>query len=584
MKRIIVLYFILLFSFLAAEDLSFDSYVDRTRVNLNEYVRFSLEFSGENASKVKTPRLGNLNNFRNMGSSSSSSSNITIVNGKMERSVTKTFTFNLKPLKTGKLLIPPINVRVNKQRFVTEPITITVSNNNQTEENKTPGMNTSNKLSDNLFLQAEVNKKTVYKDEPVIVDYILYTRYDISNLSFANEPVFNGFWKENIFLADRINFKRTTYNNVSFNSMLMRSIALYPSKTGELEIPSLEVLVDIRTQPASFFDFGSTKRYSIKSKEINLNVKELPAEGRPGDFAGAVGEFTVQSNVSEQQLKVGESFTYTLEITGSGNLNHFDPPALPEIENFRFIDPEITTEINQDQLSGRKLIKYLVIAQEKGDFTIPALSFSYFDTEAKRYITRKTKPYSINVSEGDQIYIPSSSAQSLVTLEGSDIGFIIMQTNLSSTPLYFNSIFYWLVIFLIFLSLPFSYIYYKNHEKLYSDKDYVRQKQANKILKKYLKEAQKKYHQKDPGFYSDVHTGLSNYLTDKIKLSRGSSTADILYTLKPLVDEELSDQVEAIFSRCDEARFMPGGFSDENLETDYDLLKKTISELDRVKF
>ncbi len=583
------LFLLVLISFIqlaAAKDLSLDSYVDKTRIGLSEYVRFSLEFSGDDASKVKTPQLGNIKNFKNSGSSSSSSTNMTIVNGKMERSVTKTFTYNLRPLRTGTLLIPPITIKVDKQNFTTDPVSITVTKNTPAPStNADPSTpDNSQKLSDNLFLVAEVNKKTVYKDEPVIVDYVLYTRYEISNLSFANEPVFNGFWKENVFMADRIEFKRTTYQNVSFNSMLMRTIALYPSKSGTLEIPSQEILVDIRTKPASFFDMGQTKRYEIKSDPVNIQVKELPLTGRPADYAGAVGNFTLRSDISTDNMKVGESLTYTLEINGSGNLNHFDPPVLPEIQNFRFIDPEISTEINQDQLSGKKVIKYLVIAQEKGTFTIPALSFSYFDANTGRYVTRKTKSYTISVSEGDQIYIPSSSAQALVTLEGSDIGFIIREPDLSTSSLYFDSFFYWLLIFFLFLALPFSSIYYRNHEKLYSDKDYVRQKQADKILKKYLKEAQRKFNLKDPGFYSDVHTGLSNYLTDKIKINRGSSTNDILNILQPLIQEELLHKVEAIFARCDEARFMPGGFSDENLINDFNLLKKTLTELARIKF
>ncbi|MFC1887864.1 BatD family protein, partial [Candidatus Cloacimonadota bacterium] len=397
-------------------------------------------------------------------------------------------------------------------------------------------------------------------------------------------PVFNGFWKEDTFLADRMNLNRTTYNSVQFNTMLMRSIALYPTKSGKLQIPSLELLVDIRTKPASFFDLGSTKRYNIRSKPLTVNVKELPTEGKPADYAGAVGSFTLKSNISTAELKVGEPLTYTLEITGTGNLNQFDPPELPEIQNFRFIDPEITTEISKDQISGKKIIKYLVIAQEKGDFSIPALSFSYFDTQAKRYVTRKTKPYSVSVLEGDQIYIPSSSAQSLVTLEGSDIGFIIREPNLSTSYLYYNSFFYWLLIFIIFMGFPASNLYFKKHEQVYSDKDFIRQKQADKILKKYLKEASRKFNSQDPEFYSDVQIGLSNFLTDKIRINRGSETSTILNQLKRSVDDDLQQKVEDIFSKCDQARFMPGGFSRKNMEKDFQMLKQTISELTRVRF
>jgi len=580
---------LVLFSNLFSAEVSFDSYVDKTKVSMQDYVRLSLEFTGEDVGNIRTPDIKEIQNFRNMGSSSSSSSSISIVNGKMEKSVTKTFTYNLKPLKSGNLLIPPLIIQVNDQKFTTDPIRINVTQTDQDNRSNestplTGNGSVSDKLSDNMFLVAEISKNSVYRDEPVIVDYVLYTRYEISNLSYANEPVFNGFWKENIYLADRFNFKRTTYRNMSFNSMLMRSVALYPSKTGKLEIPSLEVLVDIRTKSTSFFDFGSTKRYEIKSKPLIITVKDLPSEGKPADFSGAVGRYSIKSSVSTQELKVGESFTYTLEINGTGNLNHFDLPELPEIKNFRFIDPEITTQINDDQISGKKVIKYLVIAQEVGTFTIPSLSFSYFDTQNQKYVVRKTQPYQLTVQEGNNIYIPSSSAQSLVTLEGSDIGFIIRNTQLSTAPIYFNSFLYWFLIFICTLSLPIVYLYYLKQKQLFSDKDYVRQKQAARILKKYLKEASRKYKIKDPEFYSDVHMGLSNYLTDKLKINRGCSTKMILDKLQNMVSKELSAEIESLFLKCSQARFMPGGFSQTDLEKDYQLLKKVISDLSRTKF
>jgi len=588
-KSLFIYIFLLLVSTLFSSDISLDSYVDRTKIGIQDQVRFTLEFTGPKVSNIRTPSVKNLTGFRNMGSSSNTSSSVTVVNGKMEKTVVKSFTYNLKPTKIGNLLIPPLSIEVQNQKFTTKPIRISVSkesqgnksnNNNRTSNEE----NISQKLADNLFIVADVNKSNVYKDEPVIVEYKFYTRYDISNLSFANEPNFNGFWKENISTADRISFERETYRNVSYNVMLMRSLALFPSKTGKLKIPSLEVNVDIRTKSNSFFDFGSTKRYEVKSKPVNITVKELPTLNLPKDFSGAVGNYTLKSSISETEIKVGDSFTYTLEIIGSGNLNNFEAPHLPDIQNLRFIDPEISTDINSNQVSGKKVIKYLVIAQEKGIYKIPALTFSYFDTNSKRYLSHKTKPYTLNISEGDQTYIPSSSAQSLVTREGSDIGFIIRETDLSIHTPYFNSFFYWCIIIMALLALPGFSFYYGKREKLYSDQDFLRKKQADKILKKYLKQATEKFKKGDENFYSDVQTGLSNYLADKLRINRGSSTGNILESLHQKVPDELLKQIQTLFSKCDQVRFMPGGFSENNINNDYELLKKTISELSRIKF
>ena len=592
MKRgFFVLLLIFIYQFLLFADISVESYVDKTKVGINDYIKLTIEFTGENANKIRTPDISKIRGFTNLGSSSSSSSNIVIVNGKMERTVTKSFTYKLQPQKEGTFLIPPINIRYKKQNLNTAPFRITV-----VEESQEPTPPTSNKfnrnekkqsdkLTDNLFLIAEVDNRNVYKDEPITVNYRLYTKYDISNLSFAGEPNFNKFWKENIFTPSKIKFTRTNYKGTLFNTMLMRSVALFPSDTGNLIVPSLELLVDIRTKPASFFDFGSVKRYTIKSKSVGVKVKELPIENRPQNFSGAVGNFNFSSKISDTEIKVGDSFTYTLEIRGTGNIKHFDIPVLPELQHLRFIDPEVSIKINDNKISGTKTIKYLVIAQEKGSFTIPSISFSFFDTNQKKYITKKTRSYTINVAESDLSYIPSSSAQTLVQREGSDIGFIIKDTTLLTHIIYFNNFLYWLIWFLVLLSILISLIYMKEQEKLSENVDYLRQKKALRILKKYMKKATEYSRTNNVDFYYAIQTGLSSYLADKLRINRGSSAETILLEIKQKnLSEDLYDKIQDIFNKCNQARFMPGGFSEDNIKTDYFLLKEIVSEISKVKF
>jgi hypothetical protein len=507
-----VLLLIFIYQFLLFADISVESYVDKTKVGINDHIKLTIEFTGENANKIRTPDISKIRGFTNLGSSSSSSSNIVIVNGKMERTVTKSFTYKLQPQKEGTFLIPPINVRYKKQNLTTAPFRITV-----VEESQEPAPPTSNKLNrnekkqsdkltDNLFLIAEVDNRNVYKDEPITVNYRLYTKYDISNLSFAGEPNFNKFWKENIFTPSKIKFTRSNYKGTLFNTMLMRSVALFPSDTGNLIVPSLELLVDIRTKPASFFDFGSVKRYTIKSKSVGVKVKELPIENRPQNFSGAVGNFNFSSKISDTEIKVGDSFTYTLEIRGTGNIKHFDIPVLPELQHLRFIDPEVSIKINDNKI----LLTHII---------------------------------------------------------------------------YFNNFLYWLIWFLVLLSIPISLIYMKEQEKLSENVDYLRQKKALRILKKYMKKATEYSRTNNVDFYYAIQTGLSSYLADKLRINRGSSAETILLEIKQQnLSEDLYDKIQDIFNKCNQARFMPGGFSEDNIKTDYFLLKEIVSEISKVKF
>lgn len=590
MKPVLLSLFLLcVLNLVAAEPLQVEAFVDKNRVGLQENFRFTLQFTGEEASQIRTPEISKITAFRNLGSSSSESSRISLINGKMERSFTKTFTYTLQPIKAGNFIIPPITITHKNLNLTTSPIRITVSEADKTvvPPSRQPAQPdedqpVSARLEDNLFIMAEINKSTVYENEPIKVDYKLFSRYDILNLSFAGEPAFNGFWKEDIFTANAIRFNREIYQGVQYKTMLIRSVALFPTTTGKLEIPALEMLVDIRVQPTSFFDFNSTRRYTISSKVRNINVRELPLTGRPESFTGAVGSYTLVSNVSSANLKVGDSFTYTLEIAGVGNLNQFDPPRLAEITNLRFIDPEVVTEINENKISGKKTMKYLVIAQEKGEYTIPAIAFSFFDTSQKRYVTTRSKSYTITVEEGDKTYLPLSAAQSLIQKEGSDIGFIVTATSLKSYHLLFQSFYYWLLVILIFLTIPVTVIYSREREKLSADTVYFRERQAEKILRRYMKQATEQARKGNYGFYTSVTNGLSNFLADKLGLNRGSETEKILYEIRRRnLPEELIKKVEYLFAICNQVRFMPGGTDNIDISSDLAKVKSVFVELAR---
>jgi BatD DUF11 like domain len=594
MKRIlVVLILIMIFQFLLSQELEVDAYVDQTKIGTSDQLTLTLEISGEKANNVRTPQLPAIKGFRVSGPSSSSSSSYSMINGKMKSEVKQKYTYTLIPKKTGNFLIPPISVRFGKQTYTTDPINIKVvegsaeptpPTSSRLSNNRNSNNSTTN-LEDNLFVRTKISNKSPYKDEPILVEYTLYSRYDISNLSFGNDPAFTGFWKEDVFTPTQINFSRGNLDGMVYNTMLMRSIALFPTKTGILEIPALELLIDIRTQSNSFFDFGSTKRYSIKSKPEKIKVKELPDFGKPSDFINAVGNFNVSSQISESQLKVGDSFTYTLKLTGKGNLKQFDIPKLPEIKHLRFLEPEITTNIDKDMISGSKTIKYLVIAQEKGTFDIPAIEFSYFNVQKQKYETKRSKQFKITVAEGEGSFIASSTAQSTVTQEGRDIGFIIRSDEIQHFKIYFDSILFWFIFFGILITIPFAVFYTNEQQKLVGNIDYQRQKQAAKILKRYMKQATEMADKADAEFYAAAQTGLSSYLADKLRINRGSTTDQIYSEISSKdISDEMKQRIKDIFEKCNQARFMPGGFSKENIEADFKLMKEIVSDLARMKF
>jgi len=578
---------LLLLGTLAAVDVEVEAFVDKNKIGLDDYLQLTFQISGDKASSVQAPNVSGIADFKVQGQSSSSNSSTRIVNGKMTRETKKNYLFTMRPKRKGKLTIPSLTVKFKNKRYSSSPITIYVQEGSTEPAPPVRGESSnqqSGKMSDNLFLVAEVNKTQAYKGEPIKVDYKILTRYDIGGMSFASEPSFDGFWKEEVYTADRVNFKPVNRGGVRFEEMLLKSLTLTPNEAGKISVPSLELNVEVRTQSNSFFSFGETRSYKIRNKAVPIIVKELPTANQPASFNGAVGSFRLNSSISEDSLKVGDSFTYTIEISGRGNLNNVEIPQLPEIDHLRFLDPEVSTEMNKNKASGKKTIKYLVVAQEQGKFEIPALKFSYFDSQRKKYKTLSSKKFRVKVAEGDLTFINSGTAQQLIAREGADIGFIIRDSKLDNFNLKFNQIGYWLLYLLALLTLPVSALYAKEQDKLSGNASYQRSKMANKILKKYLKQADEFAKTNSVEFYASAQTGLSSYLADRLHIARGSSTEVMLKTIKERnFPTELVASIESIFQRYSQARFMPGGFAEENITTDYDELKRILAAITKVK-
>jgi oxygen tolerance protein BatD len=591
MKKYICLVILILLSALVLADaLQVTAYVNRTKIGIKDALQYTIEIAGTDADKIGTPKLPKLDGFKNNGVSTSSSSSYTMTNGSFQSSVTKKYQYSLSPTRTGAITIPSITIKYKKKSYRTTAIKLTIvpgSNEpapatSRTVNNSTPKTD-SGKLSDNIFIEIKVSNRNPYQNEPVEVTYNLFSKYDVTSLSFKEEPSLIGFWKEDVFTPKRMDLKRVNRNGELFNTMKLKTYAIFPSHTGEIKVEPLKVEVDIRTESRNIWSFGSTKTYAISSNYIRFKVKDLPA-GAPADFSGAVGNFQLKSSVSDTELKVGDSFTYTLEISGKGNFANLNLATLPEINHLRFLDPETSTAITSSKVNGKKTIRYLVVAQEPGSFSIPSLPYTFFDPIRKKYKTLRSDKYALNVLEGNNIYIPGSTSQASVHLEGSDIGFIIENRTMTSFEPWFDSILYWLLLFFIFLTLPVTTLLMKRHTQIAGDLDYQRQKRANRVLKKYLKLATEYHKTANPDFYSAAQSGLENYLTDKLKIARGSRKEQIIAQATRLgYPEELVDKINVMFNRCNEARFMPGGFLKENIQADYTSLRDIVAELSKTR-
>jgi hypothetical protein len=160
-------------------------------------------------------------------------------------------------------------------------------------------------------------------------------------------------------------------------------------------------LADLFNDPAfqGFFG-GSTERdITVSSPPANFTVLELPAEGKPKDFSGAVGKFTLSAELSEHQVTEGDPVTLRMRVSGEGNFDRVSSPTLGSVENWKTYQPTAKfTSADNTEYRGDKTFDEPLVATAPGKQTLPSLSFSYFDPDAHRYETLHSAPLTVDVA------------------------------------------------------------------------------------------------------------------------------------------------------------------------------------------
>jgi hypothetical protein len=119
--------------------------------------------------------------------------------------------------------------------------------------------------------------------------------------------------------------------------------------------------------------------------------------------------------------------------------------------DFEVYDPRSTEniQVTDNGVSGSKTVEYLFQPRFEGDYTIPAIPFTFFNPATGSYETRSTREYTLHVEKGtgDQsATVMSSRQREDLQLIGQDIRFIrqgnpmlrIKGTTFYGTPFFYT--------------------------------------------------------------------------------------------------------------------------------------------------
>ena len=343
-------------------------------------------------------------NPRSMGNRRQSST--TIVNGKVDTSATIVTTYSMVANEVGTVHIPSTAVTIDGQKFDTNPVTVNILK---------PG------TTDQLELEVTLSERQCYVGQPVLMTIKFYIFTDIGDFQF-NIPAFTNdmFYIEEPDISNpqareydlgngvtvHVNKYRTVRNDRD-SILLSFSKILIPKQAGTINIEPVTVSADIavgrrRTRDSLFDDFFSSniqyKRFMVGSEPAQLNVLNLPGQGRPDGFYGLVGKYTISASATPKKVNVGDPVTLTIKIGGGNYLKPVQWPALEEVpelaDNFK-IPAEKASPTIED---GYKIFTQTIRANNDKVTAIPPIPLAYFDAEKGGYAVAKTEPIELEVS------------------------------------------------------------------------------------------------------------------------------------------------------------------------------------------
>jgi len=602
MMRKAILFFILISTVIGAwaDNITFTANAPEVVVSGDQF-RLSYTI---NSQKVRDFRAPNIKEFEVlMGPSRSTQSSTQIINGNVTSTSTITFTYILMAGKEGTYKIPGATIVADGNNYTSNSVEIKVLPPDQSSgagsgnsKNSSRNQANSGKITDKeLFMMATASKTNVYEQEAILLTYKVYTQVNLTELR-GDIPDLKGFHTQEVELPNQKTFTLEHYNGRNYNTTIWRQLVLFPQQTGKIEIPSVTFEGTVSQMVASadpfdaFFNGGNYVNITknLVTPKLTINVKELPA-GKPANFSGGVGEFTLSSTISTQELKTNDAVTIKLVISGTGNMKLINTPEVGFPQDFEIYDPKIDNKFNltRNGLAGSKVIEYLAIPRHAGTYTIPPIEFSYFDLKSQSYKTLKTDAYALNVAKGegnsDQVVANFTSKEDLKVL-GQDIRYIKTgDTRLTQKDDYFyGSTSYWLwYIVPLALFIAFMVIYRKQAMEN-ANVAKVRTKKANKVATKRMKNAGKLLaEKKSEAFYDEVLKALWGYISDKLSMPVSQLSKDNIEEelQKHQVDDELIKAFIDTLNDCEFARYAPGN-QDEKMDKIYSSAIDVISKME----
>ena len=557
------------------------------------YYRLSFTINASGVSGFTPPSLSAFEILS--GPSSYSSSSYQMINGKTSHSESTTYTYVLSARKSGHVTIGPASISVNGRTVRSNSISVNVQGVGGQGGNASGGQSnhqasTSQQASSgvqqagspvtqrDLFIDVTPSRTRVKEQEAVLLTYRIHSRVGVglSNTSLMQKPDFKGLISQELPLpGNQIQTSLERRGNATYRTGTILQYVVFPQKSGNIVIPSITFNCAVVQQDNTmdladlFFNGGGTMSVQVKRTvpQITLHVDPLPSP-RPANFSGAVGKFSISSKMLNPTVKTNDVATYRITLSGLGNLKLITAPTINFPKDFDTYDAKTNdnTKVSTSGLHGELTFDYTFVPRNVGDYTIPSVSFIYFDTATNSYQTLHTQPIHLHVAKGER---SNADVDKQLALLKSDI-----------RPLHeieIGSIFAWgkagfWVLVALWIIAAFAVWCFTNAWNA-SRADVIGRKQRNagKQTMKRLRAAQAILSGKATGdFHAAVINALHGFIADTFNIGQADlSTERIQAELSERgIDVSLTGRLLKLIETCQYAQYAPGSSQDKQATFD----------------
>ena len=363
-------------------------------ISQGEETELRITLEGKLTREIEIPQLAGL---RQAGSSTSS--NISIINGSVSRQTTYSYTLELQQVgQAGTLTFPSFTIEIDGKTYKTKPLSLQVNkaaNATPSSTGAAPGGANSGTGAEAgspaIFVRREFSTTQPYEAEPIVTTVKIYHRVDLAKAEVAGEKA--PALRVLPLGEDR---GQETVNGETYQVIRLREVWI-PQKAGALEVPPFRlqaaIVVASKRAPrgiddffSGFFNQGRVVNKTVATEATTLTVRPVPKD--PRDHFGLVGSFMGSASLSTHQVKVGETTTLTLQIQGKGSLDRLGKVSLPFPSGLRAYEdkPDIKeTPSAEKGLMSRATFKFALVANQAGSFSLGIYRLVFFDPASQKF-------------------------------------------------------------------------------------------------------------------------------------------------------------------------------------------------------